>query len=129
MKLSFTVLLLLSMYQLVLAQTNSNSEQPDLNLKIKFGSPIYKRSQNPLWVIYSHEKIILKADTLVNGLDTSVVKFIKSVNLLKDSTSVINKRYGKLAQQNGVVEIYLDDEKYPNAYAEIEGDYIKIKLR
>ncbi len=127
MKFSFTILLLLSMYQLLLAQANSNSRQPDLNRKIRFSSPNFKRSQNPLWVIFSNGKIILQADTSVGGLERSAGKFIKSIAVLKDSVSIINKRYGKLAKQNGVIEIYLDDEKRPNAYAIIECDSINIK--
>ncbi len=48
---------------------------------------------------------------------------IKSINILKDSISTW--RYGKAAK-NGVVEIYLNDEKYPNAYKLLKVDSVEL---
>jgi hypothetical protein len=67
----------------------------------------------PLVIVYSHNKTFI-TDSSLNTLNPKV---IKSINVLKDSTST--KQYG-LAGRNGVIQIYIDDDKYPDAYKVFE---------
>lgn len=66
----------------------------------------------PLFVLFSHNEILVKADTL-KGFHDLPPKYIKSLNVEKDS--IVLRKYG-LAAKEGVIEFYLDDEKYPNAF-------------
>ena len=63
----------------------------------------------PLVIVYSHNKTFI-TDSSLNMLNP---KFIKKIDILKDSIST--KQYG-IAGQNGVIQIYIDDDKYPDAY-------------
>jgi hypothetical protein len=66
----------------------------------------------PMVMVYTHRQpngIIIDVDSMgkINP------KFIKAINVLKDSTST--SKYGNAAK-GGVIQVYLDDEKYPDAY-------------
>jgi len=62
-------------------------------------------------------------DTALNVINP---KYIDSINVLKDSTSI--KPYG-LAGRNGVVEIYLKDEKIPQrVYARYQNGELRFEL-
>jgi hypothetical protein len=71
---------------------------------------------NPLYVVYSHDKIVYRSDTskavgsVLGKLDQHA---IKSMNIVKDSTAT--QRFGT-AGQWGVIEIQLDDANHPDAY-------------
>ncbi len=109
--LIFTIQLLIS--GLVLAQqpgvkvpaTASNS-----TIRICTPSRHNLLKPGPLCAIYSHNKIIALGDSVLASLDP---KMIKSICVLKDSAAI--KAYGSVAK-NGVIEVTIDDEKYPEAY-------------
>lgn len=77
--------------------------------------------QEPLYVIKSHGKVIINKFLNINTLNPH---YIKNLNIYKDSASVA--KYG-LEAKYGVIEITLDDEKYPNAFRSIQIDSIKKK--
>jgi len=70
----------------------------------------FATKQRPFYVIFSHGKIISKADTISAAI---LPQTIKSLNVLKDSTETL--KYGT-AGQHGVIEIYLNDDEFPDAY-------------
>jgi len=73
----------------------------------------------PLIVIFWRDKIIYKSAGSSDILSKVPPKSIKSINILKDSSSVA--KYGDLAK-NGVIEIYLDDKNYPDTYKLFKSD-------
>ncbi|MVN21585.1 hypothetical protein [Mucilaginibacter arboris] len=73
--------------------------------------------QESLYVIKSHGKEIM--GNQLNSLDPQA---IKSIHVSKDSKDT--EKYGQ-AGKYGVVEITLDDEKYPNAYKTVQIDSVK----
>jgi len=81
------------------------------------------RTEKPLWVLFSHNEIILKADTL-KGFHNLPPKYIKSLNVQKDS--IMLKKYGAAAK-DGVLEVYLNDKEYPDAYDSLKkGNFRKM---
>jgi hypothetical protein len=72
----------------------------------------------PLIVVFSHDKIIFKSAT-ANAINKISPNAIQAVNVLKDSTSIA--KYGALAK-NGIVEIYINDKDYPEAYKAFKSD-------
>lgn len=121
MKFSFVLLLFLLVFDLSFAQINGKLGEP---VRIRICAPSRAELLNmkkPLYVVFSHNKIVFKADSISGTVSPNA---IKSINIPKDSISVI--KYGKAAQ-NGVVEIYLDDEHYPNAYKLLQADSFKVK--
>jgi len=83
---------------------------PNSTIKICTPSRHNLLKPGPIYAIYSHNKIIALGDSLHATLDP---KMIKSIYVLKDSAAI--KAYGKMAK-NGVIEVTIDDEKYPEAY-------------
>ena len=69
-----------------------------------------KADLKPLYVIFSQGKIIAQTDTLAAGVEPRI---IKSINVLKGKDAY--EKY-KEKGNNGAIEIYLNDEKYPEAY-------------
>jgi hypothetical protein len=57
-----------------------------------------------------------------NTLSSISPQAIKSINVYKNSTAI--KKYGNEAR-DGVVEIFLNDDKYPDLYNEIEKEVSK----
>lgn len=115
MKAPLTILLFLTL-NVLFAQ-----ERPGLSVETKPANAATIRictpnranfagKQKPFYVIFSHDKIISKADTMSAAI---LPQTIKSFNVLKDSTATL--KYGSLGK-NGVIEIYLNDDKYPEAY-------------
>jgi hypothetical protein len=82
----------------------------------------------PLYLIYSHNRLIFKSDTFANTAPLNALnpQHFKSINILKDSVSL--SKYGGIAK-NGVIEIYLDDEKFPDAYKAFKLDSLKVKSK
>ena len=76
----------------------------------------------PFFVLFSHNQTIVNADTLKSFHDLPS-SHIKSINVLKDSAMV--KKYGSNAK-DGVIEIYLDDKKYPMALDSLKKATYKI---
>ena len=69
-----------------------------------------------MYVIYSRNEIVFKSDTSVQQnlvFNALCPEYIQSLNVLKDSLSLA--KYGGMAK-NGVIEIYLNDAKYPSLY-------------
>ncbi|MBW4891544.1 hypothetical protein KXQ82_17585 [Mucilaginibacter sp. HMF5004] len=66
----------------------------------------------PLVLIYTHNQTI-RINIGIDSIDKIEPKSIKSINVLKDAKAT--SMYGDAAKA-GVVQIYLDDEKYPDAY-------------
>ena len=79
----------------------------------------------PLIVIFSHDKVIYKSSEQ-GALNKISPQSIKSIIILKDSSSVA--KYGDSAK-NGVIQIYLDDQKYPGAYKAFKADSAESKRR
>ena len=57
-----------------------------------------------------------------NTLSTISPQAIKSINVSKDSVAI--KKYGNEAR-DGVVEVFLNDDKYPDLYNQIEKEISK----
>ena len=74
---------------------------------------------SPLIVIFSHDKIIYKSTGSSDMLSKISPQAIKSINVLKGSSTLV--KYGDLAK-DGVIEIYLDDKNYPDAYKLLKSD-------
>lgn len=81
----------------------------------------------PLWVIYSHDEVIYKSDTLsskpVGNLSPD---YIKSIIVLKGENATV--KYGGIAK-NGAIEIYINDEKYPEARKLLQADTTQVKKK
>ena len=121
MKFSFVLLLFLLAFDISFAQINGKPGEP---VRVRICTPSRAELLNmkkPLYVVFSHNKIVFKADSLSGAVSPNA---IKSINIPKDSISAV--KYGKAAQ-NGVIEIYLDDEHYPNAYKSLQTDSFKVK--
>lgn len=116
MKSSITLLLFLAcgvLFAKAQQQLTQTQGQPGgyLNLRLCTPSRAHMASRKkPLFVIYSLNNIILKGDTITGNLPPEA---INSINVIKDSTA--NLKYGSAAKY-GVIEIFLNDEKYPEAY-------------
>ena len=84
----------------------------------------------PLYIIFSHNKIIYKSAPSVNKIDSSFNQIppaaIKSINVINSSEAVT--KYGVTAK-NGAIEIYLDDEHFPNAFRFSKPDTVAIKQK
>jgi len=80
----------------------------------------------PLIIIFSHDKIIYRSAESSGILDKISPQTIKTINILKDSLSVA--KFGVEAK-NGVIEIYLDDKNYPDAYKLLKADSAENKKR
>jgi hypothetical protein len=66
----------------------------------------------PMVLVYTHHQTIgihMEVDS-ISKIDP---KFIKSIKVLKDSAAT--RMYGDAAKA-GVIQVYIDDEKYPDAY-------------
>lgn len=118
MKASITLLLFLACGVLFAqAQVSIQTQgQPGGSANIRICTPSRAHmasKKKPLVVIFSHNKIISKADTMSTDLSPEA---IKSINVLRDSLA--NLKYGSAAQY-GVIEIFLNDEKYPEAYKKL----------
>ena len=115
MKAPLTILLLLT-FNVLFAQERpgvSIETKPTNAATIRICTPNrvnFTGKQKQFYVIFSHGKIISKADTMSAAL---LPQTIKSLSVLKDSTATL--KYGSVGK-NGVIEIYLNDDKYPNAY-------------
>jgi hypothetical protein len=81
---------------------------------------------SPLVIIYSHDKVIFQSADDHGVMSNIPPQFIKSVNVFKDSLTVA--KFGSTAK-NGVIEIYLDDEKYPDAYKVVKTESVENKKR
>jgi hypothetical protein len=108
MKATLLILIFATIYTTTHAQISGKPGKDTTIIRIcapSRGSIIAK----PLVIVYSHNKTFI-TDSSLNTLNPKV---IKSINVLKDSIST--KQYG-LAGRNGVIQIYIDDDKYPDAY-------------
>ena len=117
MKASLIILFSLFLFSASNAQNNLDPVQSVTDLPWFHKSTALRKTtrhvkEDPLFVYFSHAKEVLRDSnsTTLSSLDP---KIIKKVAILKDSVAV--NKYGKDARK-GVVEIYLDDEKYPDAY-------------
>lgn len=80
----------------------------------------------PLMVVFSHDRVIYRSLAAEGNMSKLSPDCIKSIYVLKDSSSVA--KYGSAAK-NGVIEIYIDDEKYPDAYKVFKTDSLENKKR
>jgi len=121
MKIILALVLLCGIAEIASAQTSKpleNASTPGKRGTVNICTPSRNKlmNTNPLYVVYSHDKMVYRSDTskaagnVLGNLDQQA---IKSMNIVKDSTAT--QRFGK-AGQWGVIEIYLDDVKKPDAY-------------
>jgi hypothetical protein len=84
----------------------------------------------PLYVIFSHNKIIYKSAPSVNKIDSSFNQIppaaIKSINVINSSEAIT--KYG-VAAKNGAIEIYLDDEHFSNAFRFLKPESATVKQK
>ncbi|MEJ6980835.1 hypothetical protein WG906_10265 [Pedobacter sp. P351] len=119
MKPSITLVLFMACCVLFAWAQPSSQGQPggSVNIRICTPSRAHLVIRKPLYVVFSHNKIIAKGDSILPSL---LPDAIKSINVVKDS--IANLKYGSAAQ-HGVIEIFLNDDKYPEAYKTfIKGD-------
>jgi hypothetical protein len=109
MKITFSIFILLFAYSVASAQT---SGQPGKDVVVRVCAPGKGSllNQKPLFVVFLKGKQVFVADTALKAINPDD---INSISVLKDSIST--KSYGP-AGRNGVVEIYLKDEKFPNGF-------------
>jgi hypothetical protein len=112
MKAILFIFLFVFMYNASKAQTSVQSAK-DTTKIIRICAPSRSSmlAPKPLVIVFTHRQpngIIMDVDSMskINP------KFIKSINVLKDSTAT--SKYGNAAK-GGVIQIYLDDDKYPDA--------------
>jgi len=113
MRLIFILVIQLLVSGVVLAQQPSIKAPvttPNSTIRICTPSRHNLLKPGPLYVLYSRNTIIARGDSLIPALDP---KMIKSIYVLKDTAAT--KAYG-LAGKSGVIEITIDDVKYPDAY-------------
>ncbi|MDB5118380.1 MAG: hypothetical protein JWQ79_3872 [Mucilaginibacter sp.] len=125
MRFILILLFLLFLAPMAFAQADSNKVAANKPPVIRICTP--SRSSlmaPPLMVIMSHDKLIYKS--LAGDMSKLSPDYIKSINILKDSLSTV--KYGSAAK-NGVIEIYLDDQKYPDAYKIFKTDSVENKKR
>ena len=113
MKITLSIFVLLFTYGIASAQTGS---QPGKSTVVHLCAPAKSSliNQKPLFVVFLKGKQVLVADTALKMINPDD---INSITVLKDSTST--KPYGS-AGKNGVVEIYLKDEKFPNGFMPVK---------
>jgi ribosomal protein L23 len=94
-------------------QVTINTGKPGSNTVVSICTPSRAASlaNAPLYMIKSHKQEI---KTSVNALNAIDPKWIKTINVTKDSATIAN--YGTQAK-NGIVVVVLDDDKFPNAFA------------
>ncbi len=116
MKVYLTALLIVIIGKSAIAQTDSLKS----NTTIHICAPSKHQVLNPpLVMVMSHSKTFIIADSNLNIINPS---WIKTINVLKGDNAI--KNYGE-AGKNGVIEITINDEKYPDAYQSIQKDDIK----
>jgi hypothetical protein len=118
MKACFTLLLFIIFCKVTLAQTPMLGGKPGDKKVILICTPSRASliGQEPLYVLKTHGKELRSKYLKLNSINPQQ---IKSLSVLKDSS--VTKKYGQEAKY-GVVEITLDDEKYPDAYKWIQID-------
>jgi hypothetical protein len=131
MKFILPLIALLFISGLALAQKELkplvNSGTPGQDMVIRICAPSKGQLLHPpLYLIYSHNRLIFKSDTSGNTAPLNALnpRQFKSIHVLKDSLSL--SKYGGMAK-NGIIEIYLDDEKFPDAYKAFTADSAKVK--
>jgi hypothetical protein len=113
MKATLLILFFALIYTASNAQTNAKPVKDTAKI-VRICSPSRSSilTSKPMVLVYSHKQTsVIYID--VDSISKIDPKFIKSINVLKDSTAT--RIYGNGAKA-GVIQIYLDDEKYPDAY-------------
>jgi hypothetical protein len=117
MKLLLIFVLLLSATCATIAQTSGEPGITNPNKIIRICAPSKGQLlHQPMIIIYSRDKVLYQSDTLPHKtfqpLSFLNPQSIKKISILKDTAQT--KKYGGMAK-NGVIEVYLDDKKYPKA--------------
>ena len=86
--------------------------------------------RQPMYVIIFKGKAIFTSDTIMTKnmgtLNLIQPRQIETINILKDKNATA--RYGDMAK-NGVIEVTLNDKKFPKAWKSFRPDSIRIKLK
>lgn len=115
-----SLLFLLFFARLVFAQADSNKVAIHKPSVIRICTPSRGSLIAPvLMVIFSHDTVVYRSLATEGGMSKLSPDHIRSINVLKDSLSIA--KYGSVAK-NGVIEIYIDDQKYPDAYKVFKTD-------
>ena len=114
MRLILTLLFLLFFAPIVFAQADGNKDATNKPPVVRICTPSRGSLMAPvLMVIFSHDTAIYRSLATERAMSKLSPEYIRSINVLKDSLSIA--KYGSAAK-NGVIEIYIDDQKYPDAY-------------
>lgn len=127
MRLILTLLFLLFFAPTVFAQADGNKDAINKQPIVRICTPSRGSLMTPvLMVIFSHDTVIYRSFATEGAMSKLSPDHIKSINVLKDSLSIA--KYGSAAK-NGVIEIYINDQKYPDAYKIFKTDPAENKNR